>query len=92
MLTNLMVNATVAILDMPASAVLAHPGLFRLEIAMLHEALAVMKAQGIRVVDTPKTPVRLLVLAAYLPAFISRPDDGQVRRRRTGRKDAFLSY
>ena len=73
MLTNLMVNATVAILDMPASAVLAHPGLFRLEVAILREALAVMKAQGIRVVDTPKTPVRLLVLAAYLPAFISRP-------------------
>ncbi len=73
MLTNLMVNSTVAILDMPPRAVLAHPGLFRLEIAMLREALAVMKAQGIRVVDTPRTPVRLLALAASLPAFISRP-------------------
>jgi 2-dehydropantoate 2-reductase len=73
MLTNLMVNATVAILDMPPHAVLSHPGLFRLEIAMLREALAVMKAQGIRVVDTPKTPVRLLAVAAYLPNFISRP-------------------
>ena len=40
---------------------------------MLCEALAVMKAQGIRVVDTPKTPVRLLALAASMPAFISRP-------------------
>jgi len=73
MLTNLMVNTTVAILDMPPRAVLAHPGLFRLEIAILREALAVMKVQGIRVVDTPGTPVRLLALAAYLPAFISRP-------------------
>lgn len=73
MLTNLMVNATVAILDMPPRAVLSHPGLFRLEISMLREALAVMKAQGIRVVDTPKTPVRLLALAARLPVFISRP-------------------
>jgi 2-dehydropantoate 2-reductase len=73
MLTNLMVNATVAILDMPLRALLSHPGLFRLEIAMLREALSVMKAQGIRVVDTPKTPVRLLALAAYLPVFISRP-------------------
>ena len=73
MLTNLMVNASVAILDMPPRAVLADPGLFQLEIAMLREALAVMKAQGIRVVDTPKIPVRLLALAAYLPAFISRP-------------------
>ena len=73
MLTNLMVNTTVAILDMPPRAVLAHPGLFRLEIAILREALAVMKAQDIHVVDTPRTPVRLLALAAYLPAFISRP-------------------
>jgi 2-dehydropantoate 2-reductase len=73
MLTNLMVNTTVAILDMPPRAVLSHPGLFRLEIAILREALAVMKAQGIRVVDTPRTPVRLLALAANLPAFVSRP-------------------
>jgi 2-dehydropantoate 2-reductase len=73
MLTNLMVNTTVAILDMPPRAVLAHPGLFRLEIAILREALAVMKAQRIRVVDTPGTPVRLLALAAHLPTFISRP-------------------
>jgi len=54
LLTNLMANATVAILDMPASEVLAHPGLFRIEIAILREALAVMKAQGIRVVDLPE--------------------------------------
>ena len=73
MLTNLMVNASVAILDMPPQEVLAHPGLFRLEMAMLREALAVMRAQRLRVIDTPKTPVRLLVLAARLPAFLSRP-------------------
>jgi 2-dehydropantoate 2-reductase len=73
MLTNLMVNASVAILDLPPRQVLADPRLFTIEIAMLREALAVMRAQGIRVVDTPKTPVRLLALAASLPAFISRP-------------------
>jgi 2-dehydropantoate 2-reductase len=73
MITNLMVNATVAILDMSPYAVLSNPELFRLEIAMLREALAVMKAQGIRVVDIPGTPVRLLALATRLPAFISRP-------------------
>ena len=73
MLTNLMANATVAILDMPARNVLAHPGLFRIEIAILREALAVMKAQGIRVVDLPGTPVRLLALAAKLPTYLLRP-------------------
>lgn len=73
MLTNLMANATVAILDMLPRAVLSNPGLFQLEIAILRETLSVMKAQGIRVVNTPRTPVRLLALAAYLPASISRP-------------------
>jgi 2-dehydropantoate 2-reductase len=58
---------------MPPAKVLSPPGLFKLEITMLREALAVMRAQGIRVVDTPKTPVRLLALAARLPAFLSRP-------------------
>jgi 2-dehydropantoate 2-reductase len=73
MLTNLMANATVAILDLPPSEVLAHPGLYRIEIAILREAMAVMKAQGIRVVDLPGTPVRLLALAAKLPSYLSRP-------------------
>ena len=73
MRTNLLVNASVAILDMPPQVVLAHPGLFRLEMAMLREALAVMKAQGLRVVDTPRTPVRLLALGARLPEGLSRP-------------------
>jgi 2-dehydropantoate 2-reductase len=73
MLTNLMVNATVAILDMEPARVLAHPGLFAVEIGMLREALAVMRAQGLRVVDTPHTPVRLLAVAASLPAFVSKP-------------------
>ena len=73
MLTNLIANATAAILDMNPAEVFAHPRLFSLEMAMLREALAVMKAQGIKVVDLPGTPVRALALAAKLPAFISRP-------------------
>jgi 2-dehydropantoate 2-reductase len=73
MLTNLIANATAAILDMTPAEVFAHPRLFSLEMAMLREALAVMKAQGIKVVDLPGTPVRALVLAAKLPAFIASP-------------------
>jgi len=73
MLTNLIANATAAILDMTPAEVFAHPRLFSLEMAMLREALAVMKAQGVHVVDLPGTPVRALALAAKLPAFIARP-------------------
>jgi 2-dehydropantoate 2-reductase len=73
MLTNLPANATAAILDMTAAEVFAHPGLFRLEMEMLREALAVMRALGVRVVDLPGVPVRALALGTKLPEFIARP-------------------
>ena len=74
MLTNLLANATSAILDMPPGDIFAHPGLYQLEIAQLREALAVMGAQGIKVVDLPGTPVRALAFGVrYLPLALSRP-------------------
>jgi len=74
MLTNLLANASAAILDMDPAEIFAHPGLFRLEIAQLREAMKVMRAQGIKVVDLPGTPVRALAFAVrYLPLAISRP-------------------
>jgi 2-dehydropantoate 2-reductase len=73
MLTNLIANATSAILDMSPAAIFAHPGLYRLEIEQLRESLRVMAAQGIRAVDLPGTPVRLLAFVArYWPTTISR--------------------
>lgn len=74
MLTNLVSNATSAILDMPPGEVFNHPGLFKLEIEQIREALRVMKALDIPVVDLPGTPVRAFVLAANrLPVWLSRP-------------------
>jgi 2-dehydropantoate 2-reductase len=74
LLTNLIANATCAILDMPPGKIFAHPGLYRLEIRQLRESLRVMAAQGIKVVDLPGIPVRLLALAVkYLPLTVSRP-------------------
>lgn len=73
LLTNLLANPTSAILNMTAAEIFAHPGLYRVEIRQLRECLAVMHAQGIRVVDLPGTPVRALALAAYLPLWLSKP-------------------
>ena len=74
LVTNLLSNATSAILDMSPAEIFAHPDLYRLEILQLREALAVMAAQGIRPVDLPGTPVRLLAFAVRaLPPNISRP-------------------
>ncbi len=73
MLTNLLANPTSAILDMTPAEIFAHKGLYRLEIAMLKECLAVMQAQGLKVVDLPGTPVRALAFAAKLPLWLSKP-------------------
>lgn len=73
MLTNLIANPTSAILDMTAAEVFANRKLYRLEILMLRECLAVMQAQGFKAVDLPGTPVRALALAARLPFWLSKP-------------------
>src|SRR5688572_11498301 len=73
MLTNLLANPTSAILDMTAAEVFANRDLYRLEIKMLRERLAVMDAQGFEVVDLPGTPVRALAFATRLPLWLSKP-------------------
>lgn len=73
LLTNLVANATAAILDMTPAEIFSHPGLYRLEMEQLREALRVMRAQGLEVVDLPGTPVRLLALGTRLPAAAARP-------------------
>ena len=73
MMTNLIANPTSAILDMTAAEIFANPALYRLEIRMLRECLAVMQAQGIRVVDLPGTPARALAFAIRMPFWLSKP-------------------
>ncbi len=74
MLTNLLANASSAILDMPPAQIFAHRGLYRMELRMLNEALSVMGALSIPVVNLPGTPVRPLVLVAtVLPPALSKP-------------------
>ena len=74
MLTNLIANATSAILDLPPVDIFANPDLYRIEIEQLRETLAVMQSQNIKIADLPGTPVRLLAFAVrYLPLAISRP-------------------
>lgn len=73
MLTNLIANPTSAILDMTAREVFANKDLYKLEIDMLRECLAVMEAQKFEVVDLPGTLVRALAYATTLPLWLSRP-------------------
>jgi 2-dehydropantoate 2-reductase len=74
MLTNLIANASSAILDMTPAEIFAHPQLFQLEMRQLRECLAMMQAKGLRVANLPGTPVRALAFAVKsLPTGLSRP-------------------
>ena len=73
LLTNLLGNATSAIVDLPVSAIWADARLFAVEAAAAREALAVMRALGYGVVDLPGVPVRLLAAALGLPGWLARP-------------------
>ncbi len=73
MLTNLISNPTSAILNMTAAQVFANKKLYKLEVDMLKECLAVMKAQNIEVFDLPGTPVKALAFATTLPLWLSKP-------------------
>ncbi len=73
MLTNLVSNPTSAILNMTAAEVFANKKLYKLEIEMLSECLAVMKAQNLEVYDLPGTPVKLLAFATKMPLWLSKP-------------------
>lgn len=69
LLLNVLANATCAILDMTPGEVYADGRLFRLEHRAIHEALAVMRALGVGMVNLPGYPVRLL--APWLPELPS---------------------
>jgi 2-dehydropantoate 2-reductase len=73
MLTNLIANPASAILNMTAAEVLSNKKLYKLEIEMLKECLAVMQAQNLEVFDLPGTPVRALAFATKLPLWLSKP-------------------
>jgi 2-dehydropantoate 2-reductase len=74
LLTNLIGNATSAILDLTVAELFADQRLFDLELAMLRECLAVMRALGYRPVDLPGTPVRALAFGLErLPRALAQP-------------------
>lgn len=74
LLTNLLLNASSAILNMSPAEILAHPGLYVMELKQIREALAIMRAQKIPLINLPGAPVRWMIMAMErLPTFLSRP-------------------
>lgn len=90
LLANLVGNATSGLLDMDVGAVWANPAGFELERRQLGEAVAVMRAQGLRVVSLPGGQVEALLLGLRLPVGVARPVLARVLGRARGGKDPSL--
>jgi 2-dehydropantoate 2-reductase len=73
LLGNLVGNATSAILDMNPGDIYADPRTYPVERDQLHEAVAVMRALGLRPVSLPGADVSLLLRGLALPVVIGRP-------------------
>ncbi len=90
LLTNIVSNASSAILEWPPERIFAHANLARLEIEALREAVRVMRGLGISPQNLPGVPVALLGWGIFLPARIIRPALRRVVSR--GRGDKLPSF
>jgi 2-dehydropantoate 2-reductase len=73
LLTNLVGNATSAILGWTPRQVFDHPGLYRLEIEALRETVRAVRALGLRVVDLPGVSTALLSRLVFWPPLLTAP-------------------
>lgn len=78
LLTNLVGNATPAILGWPVGDVFRHPLLYRLELEAVREAVRVIRALGWSPMNLPGVPVGLLARLFFLPPALLRPILGRV--------------
>lgn len=88
--TNLMANASSAILGWSAGQAMAHPGVYRIEVEAAREAFRVMRGLRHRPVNLPGVPVRWLAYGVGLPLWISHPWLRRiVSRGRGGKRPSF---
>lgn len=89
-IANLVANATSGLLDQDPASIYADPALFDVERDQLREALAVMRARGLKPVSLPGAPVPLLALATALPVPLARAALRRVVGSARGGKDPSL--
>ncbi|MEW6230994.1 MAG: ketopantoate reductase family protein [Chloroflexota bacterium] len=79
LLLNLVGNATSAILDLLPAEVFADPRLFRVELGAFREAVAVMRAMGVKPVGLPGYPLPgLAPVLLHVPQMVLQPLMGRI--------------
>ncbi len=87
MLTNLLGNATSAILNWTPAQVFSNVQIYKIEGEQVRETLAVMKRLHIHLVNLPGTPIRPLIrMMELLPLSVSRPISYQALGKGRGAK------
>lgn len=90
--TNMLANASSAILDWTAGQAMADPGIYRIEVESIREAMRVMQRLGHRLVNLPGVPVRWLARSLLLPPWVSQPWLSRVVARGRGAKRPSLHF
>jgi 2-dehydropantoate 2-reductase len=85
-LTNIVSNASSAILGWNPAQVYGHPGLFRLEVEALRETVRVMAKKGMRPQNLPGVPLSLLGFGVFLPTFLIQIPLGRIVAQGRGEK------
>lgn len=90
-LVNMVGNATSAILDMPPGEIYQNRGTYQIEKRALLEAIVVMEAKGIEIINLPGSSSKTLAaVLKWLPDFILKPI--LTRQVSRGRGDKMPSF
>lgn len=92
LLTNIVSNATSAILGWTPKQVYDHPLTAKLEIGALRETVMVMQKLGFKPHDLPGVQVGLLGRAIFLPTILTRKILGQIVSKGRGEKKPSFHY
>jgi len=92
LLTNMVSNATSAILGWSPQRIFQHRGLFRIEVQALKETVGVMRKLGIKPQNLPGVKLALITPGLFLPQVMLQPLLGQIVSRGRGEKLPSFHY
>ncbi|HUS84271.1 MAG TPA: 2-dehydropantoate 2-reductase [Anaerolineales bacterium] len=92
LLTNIVANASSAILGWTPSQVYSHPSIAQIEIESLRETVRVLRSNGFTPQDLPGVSVSLLARAIFLPKWLIRPLLGKIVSGGRGDKKPSLHF
>ena len=92
LLTNIVSNASSAILGWPPKRIFQHPKLHRIEVEALRETVRLMRRIDVRPQNLPGVPITLLSAGIFLPPWLTQSILGRIVSRGRGEKLPSFHY